>query len=89
MCIMLLDKCLVCSYKCIYDCDVYGSHDNSNCYGCWGPDSRPKESTCTKTNLPWLLVIVCQALCVICYVNKLRFKRFARRIRIGNDPLIS
>ena len=53
---------------------------NSNCYGCWGPDSRPKESTCSKYNLPWLLVIAGQVLCVICLVA------YKRRIRIRNDP---
>ena len=56
---------------------------------CWGPDSRPKESTCPKKNFPWLLVIageVLIALCVICYVFKVKLKRLARRIRIRNDP---
>merc|ERR1712150_229525 len=62
------------------------------CFGnwcwCWGPDSRPKESTCPKKNFPWLLVIageVLIALCVICYVFKVKLKRLAR-IRIRNDP---
>ena len=61
----------------------------SNWCWCWGPDSRPKESTCPKKNFPWLLVIageVLIALCVICYVFKVKLKRLARRIRIRNDP---
>ena len=81
--------CLVCFNKCYYDCDLYGSHDNMNCYGCWSPDSRPKESTCPKKNFPWLLVIageVLIALCVICYVFKVKLKRLSTRIRVRNDP---
>ena len=54
--------------------------NNSNCYGCWGPDSRPKESECPKKNFPWLLVIAGQALIVICLVA------YKRRIHIRNDP---
>ena len=65
-------KCFICYY--------------SVCYGCSGPDSMPKESTCPKENFPWLLVIAGQALCVICLVAFVKFKRFARRIRIRNDP---
>ena len=79
-------KCWICFYKCIYDCDIFGSHDNVICYGCDGPDSMPKESTCPKKNLPWLLVIAGQALFVICLVAFVKFTRFARRIRIRNDP---
>ena len=52
---------------------------------CWGPDSMPKESTCPKKNLPWLLVIAGEALCVI-LVAFVKFKSSARRIRIRNDP---
>ena len=70
---------------CLY-CSGSRSHNNMICYRCWGPDSVPKESTCPKKNLPWLLVIAGQALCVICIVAFVKFKSFARRIRIRNDP---
>ena len=60
---------------------------------CFAPNSRPKEYTCPKKNLPWPLVMAGQASCVIFLVAFIKFKRFARRIRIQNDherqPLIS
>ena len=55
-------------------------------FGCWGPDSTPKDSTCPKKNIPWLLVIAGQALCAICLVAFVKRKIIARRICIRNDP---
>ena len=55
-------------------------------FGCSGPDSMSKDSTCPKKNLPWLLVIAGEALCVICIVAFIKFKSSARRICIRNDP---